>query len=78
MKKLLSFLGITAEMVIGLYIISFLLCGVYCGLNFLIENIPDYLVIGSIGIVGFILGAIKFFTDEKLDKKYNQKDHLED
>jgi hypothetical protein len=78
MSQLRKFFEVTGDQILSTVLLVFLVFCLVQGVVALIESPPDPLVMGIIMGVGFLLGALKFFTDDKLDTKTRKNDDVED
>ena len=78
MKQFGKFLNDTGNQILSTVLLVF---SVYClvkGIAGIATDPPPLWVIDAVGGFGFILGALKFFTDEKLTGETDKKDSMED
>lgn len=76
--KLGKFLNDTADQILSTLLLAFSIYCLFQGIRALVESPPDPIFIYAILMFGFILGILKYFTDEKNTQNTGEKNDLED
>ncbi len=76
--KLRKFLNDTADQMLSTLLLAFIVYSAIQGITKLVESPPDPIFIYVLIAFGFVLGAFKYFTGEKITQNDSKKNNVED